>query len=101
MSIKETLIEIVAEYRGIAPSEVKTDATFREMGLDSLDVAELLLKVEDELHVVLEPSPEHDTIDKLVRFLEQNRKRCVPSARRMKGHPARRGGFLAAAEPHR
>ena len=43
MSIKETLIEIVAEYRGIAPSEVKTDATFREMGLDSLDVAELLL----------------------------------------------------------
>jgi acyl carrier protein len=74
MSIKETLIEIVAEYRGIAPSEVKTDATFREMGLDSLDVAELLLKVEDELHVVLEPSPEHDTIDKLVRFLEQNRK---------------------------
>ncbi len=44
------------------------------MGLDSLDVAELLLKVEDELHVVLEPSPEHDTIDKLVRFLEQNRK---------------------------
>lgn len=52
----------------------KTDATFREMGLDSLDVAELLLKVEDELHVVLEPSPEHDTIDKLVRFLEQNRK---------------------------
>ena len=31
MSIKETLIEIVAEYRGIAPSEVKTDATFREM----------------------------------------------------------------------
>ena len=34
MSIKETLIEIVAEYRGIAPSEVKTDATFREMGLD-------------------------------------------------------------------
>ena len=51
MSIKETLIEIVAEYRGIAPSEVKTDATFREMGLDSLD-----------------------TIDKLVRCLEQNRK---------------------------
>lgn len=74
MSIKETLIEIVAEYRGIAPSEVKTDVTFREMGLDSLDVAELLLKVEDELHVVLDPSPEHDTIDKLVRFLEQNRK---------------------------
>ena len=73
MSIKETLIEIVAEYRGIAPSEVKTDATFREMGLDSLDVAELLLKGEAELHVGRAPPPEHDPIHKLGRFLEQNR----------------------------
>ncbi len=70
MSTKENLIEIVAEYRNIDKAEVRTDATFREMGLDSLDVAELLLKVEDELHVVLEPSPEHDTIDKLAAFLD-------------------------------
>ena len=41
------------------------------MGLDSLDVAELLLKVEEEMHVVLEPSPEYDTIDKLAQYLEQ------------------------------
>lgn len=71
MSIKDNLVEIVAEYRGMAPAEVRTDVPFREMGLDSLDVAELLLKVEDELHVVLEPSPEYDTIDKLAAYLEK------------------------------
>lgn len=74
MSIKENLVEIVAEYRGIAPADVKTDVSFRDMGLDSLDVAELLLKVEDELHVALEPSPEHDTIDKLAAYLEKQKR---------------------------
>lgn len=71
MSIRDTLTEIVAEYRNIPAENVKTDVSFREMGLDSLDVAELLLKVEEEMHVVLEPSPEYDTIDKLAQYLEQ------------------------------
>lgn len=70
MSIKDTLVEIVAEYKGIAPSEVETDSSFRTMGLDSLDVAELLLKIEEELHVVLEPSPAYDTVNKLAEYLE-------------------------------
>lgn len=73
MSIKENLVAIVAEYRNIVPADVKTDVSFRDMGLDSLDVAELLLKVEDELHVVLEPSPEYDTIDKLAAYLEKQK----------------------------
>jgi acyl carrier protein len=71
MSTRNTLIEIVAEYRNIPAEKVKTDVSFGEMGLDSLDVAELLLKVEEEMHVVLEPSPEYDTIDKLAQYLEQ------------------------------
>lgn len=71
MSIKDTLVEIVAEYKGIAPSEVETEVPFRAMGLDSLDVAELLLKIEEELHVVLDPSPEYDTISKLADYLER------------------------------
>lgn len=70
MSIKDTLVEIVAEYKGITTGEVETDSSFKNMGLDSLDVAELLLKIEEELHVVLEPSPAYDTINKLAEYLE-------------------------------
>ena len=72
--IFDSLADVLAEKYGFERSEITMESGLRELGLDSLDVAELLLKVEDELHVVLEPSPEHDTIDKLVRFLEQNRK---------------------------
>ncbi len=70
MSIKETIVAIVAEYKNVDPAEIKTDAPFRELGLDSLDVAELLLKIEEELQVMLEPSPAYDTIDKLAAYIE-------------------------------
>lgn len=71
MSIKDTLVEIVAEYKGVPVGEIKTDSSFKNMELDSLDVAELLLKIEEELHVVLEPSPAYDTIDKLAKYIEE------------------------------
>lgn len=70
MSIKETIVAIVAEYKNVPPAEIKTDAPFRELGLDSLDVAELLLKIEEELQVMLEPSPKYDSIDKLAAYIE-------------------------------
>lgn len=71
MSIKETIVAIVAEYKNVDPAEIKTDAPFRELGLDSLDVAELLLKIEEELRVMLEPSPKYDSIDKLAVYIEE------------------------------
>ena len=68
--MKEKIIDIVAEYKEIDPSEVKTDKPFAEMGLDSLDTAELLIKVEDALGVSIELSSDINTIDKLVAYLE-------------------------------
>lgn len=68
--MKEKIIDIVAEYKEIDPSEVKTDKPFTEMGLDSLDTAELLIKVEDALGVSIELSSDINTIDKLVAYLE-------------------------------
>ena len=68
--MKEKIVDIVAEYKEIDPSEVKADKPFTEMGLDSLDTAELLIKVEDALGVSIELSSDINTIDKLVAYLE-------------------------------
>ena len=54
-------------------SEIKTDAPFSELGLDSLDVAELVMQIEDELDVTLEMSAAYNTVDKLVAYIEKNR----------------------------
>jgi len=70
-NIKEKIVDILAEYKNVDPSEIKTDVSFTELGLDSLDVAELVIQIEDELGVSLEMSVQYNTIDKLVAYIEQ------------------------------
>ena len=69
--MKDKLIEILADYKNVDPSEIKTDVPFTELGLDSLDVAELVMQIEDELGVTLEMSTKYNTVDKLAAFIEE------------------------------
>ena len=70
MDMKAKLVEIVADYREIDPSEVKTDVPFTELGLDSLDVAELAMKIEDEFGLFMDISPDLNSIEKMAAYLE-------------------------------
>lgn len=70
-NIKEKLVDILAEYKNVDPSEIATDLPFTELGLDSLDVAELVMQIEDDLGVNLEMSVQYNTIDKLAAYIEQ------------------------------
>ena len=70
--MKEKIVAILAEYKNVDPSEIKTDVPFTELGLDSLDVAELVMQIEDELGVTLEMSIKYNTVDKLAVYIEEN-----------------------------
>lgn len=70
--MKEKIIAILAEYKNVDPSEIKTDVLFTELGLDSLDVAELVMQIEDELGVTLELSIKYNTVDKLAAYVEEH-----------------------------
>ncbi len=71
--MKEQLLQILADYKGVDASTIKTDAPFSELGLDSLDVAELVMQIEDELGVTLEMSAEYNSVDKLVAYIEAHK----------------------------
>ena len=47
--MEEKIIEIIAEYQDRDVSEYTKDQTFVEMGLDSLDLAELILQLEESV----------------------------------------------------
>ena len=70
MDMKAKLVEIVADYREVAPETLKTDVPFTELGLDSLDVAELAMKIEDELGLFIDLSPDLNSIEKMAAYLE-------------------------------
>ena len=68
--MKEKIIEILADYKNVDPSEIKTDVPFTELGLDSLDVAELVTMIEDEFGLFVDLSPELNSIEKMAAYLE-------------------------------
>lgn len=68
--MKEKLINMLAEFRGVPKSEIKTDVPFTELDIDSIDVAEMIMQLEEELNVTFEISKKYDTIDKLAEYIE-------------------------------
>ncbi len=66
----EKLIEIVADYLGKDASEITTEETFQDMGLDSLDIMDLVMQIEEEFGVKLEITQEINNIEKLAEHIE-------------------------------
>ncbi|MCI8308431.1 MAG: acyl carrier protein [Lachnospiraceae bacterium] len=71
--MKETVVNIVAEYLGKEASEVSTTETFKEIGLDSLDIMELVMQIEEETDCKIELSQDIDNIEKLCDYIEENK----------------------------
>ncbi len=71
--MKEKMKEIIADFLGKDVSEIKEDMTFTDMGIDSLDIAELVMQIEDEFDVSIEMSQEINTINALADYIEANK----------------------------
>ena len=57
----EQIAEKIADYKGIDVSTITPDSTFEELAIDSLDVADLVMQIEDDLGVSIEL--DHDVTD--------------------------------------
>ncbi|MBO4627240.1 MAG: acyl carrier protein [Lachnospiraceae bacterium] len=67
--IKGTITRIIAEYLDKDASEVDTAARFTEIGLDSLDIMELVMQMQEELDCKIELTQEITSIDKLAEVV--------------------------------
>ena len=68
--MEQKIIEIIAEDQGKPVSCYSPDQKFTEMGLDSLDLAELLIELE-EAGIVVELSPAINTPAKLAEAIKK------------------------------
>jgi acyl carrier protein len=71
--MKEKMKDMIAEYLGKDASAIETNVTFTDMGIDSLDIAELVMQMEDEFGCSIEMSQEINTIDALADYIEKNK----------------------------
>ena len=68
--MEQKIIEIIAEYQDRDVSEYTADQTFAQMGLDSLDLAELVIELEDYTGTEVDLSPAYNTPAKLAEFIQ-------------------------------
>lgn len=74
MTTFETIAKLIAETKDMDVSGIKPENTFADLGLDSLDVAELVMNMEDELGVTIEISPALKTVQDVVALVDEQKK---------------------------
>lgn len=66
----EKIITILAEYKEIEKDTINADTTFESINLDSLDIVEIMMKLEDELNVTIEINSDIKTVGKLAEYID-------------------------------
>lgn len=70
-SIMSKVAQALAERRGSDPSEITEDTKFSDLSLDSLDVAELIMDLEDAFNVTIDISKVNGTVGDLVKVIQE------------------------------
>lgn len=66
----EAIAKLIAERNDCDVSEITADSKFQDLGIDSLDTVEMLMKLEDEIGVEVELDQKVETVGELVAFIE-------------------------------
>ena len=66
----EKIRDYLCSQMDLAPEDVKPETTFESLGIDSLDMVEMLMGLEEELGIELELEEKISTVGEFVSFVE-------------------------------
>ena len=66
----EKIAAIIADHTGGDVSEISKETTFEELGVDSLDTVEMVMRLEEDLGIELEMDGKFETVGDLVIYVE-------------------------------
>lgn len=70
MDIMNTITTLLHDNLDIEPEQVSEDSTFDSLGIDSLDMVELICDLEDECSVEFGEPEGLETVGDLVNYIE-------------------------------
>ena len=71
MATLDTIQKVLNENLDIAPETVTVDATLEGLGIDAVDMAELICSLEEELDIDFGEPEGIETIGQLVTYIEE------------------------------
>lgn len=69
--IIDKILEIIGEQLGIDVQELNTETSFEELGVDSLDLFQIVIEIEEEFDIQIEDAESIKTIGDAVKFVEE------------------------------
>jgi len=73
-SIKDRVIDIVAEQLGVSKDQIATETSFvNDLGADSLDTVELVMELEEEFDINIpdDAAEKIQTVGQAIEYIEQ------------------------------
>ena len=70
MNVLQKITQVIADHTGGDASAITEDTTFQDLGVDSLDIVEMVMKLEEDLGVQLELDEKYETVGALAKFIE-------------------------------
>ncbi len=76
MTVEEQIRAIIAKQLRIAPDGVSSDATLQSLGADSLDIVELIMRLEDEFQIEINDADAESlhTVADLVAYITRSKR---------------------------
>ena len=71
--IYEKIAEIISDKMDIDVDEITMDSSFESLKIDSLDMVEIVMDIEEEFDVSVEDAENLKSVADLVKFIEDNK----------------------------
>ena len=71
MDVFEKIVEVIVDNKGVDAASVTPESTFKDLNVDSLDIAEMVMTLEDEFNITIELEEGIATVQDLVNLIEE------------------------------
>lgn len=69
--IFEKIKGVIAEQLGIEEEEIKLETSFEDLGVDSLDLFQIIIELEEKFGVQIEDAESIKTVQDAVNYIEE------------------------------
>ena len=70
-NVFEKIVETIVDAKGIDAASIKPESSFKDLNVDSLDIAEMVMTLEDEFGITIELEEGVATVQDLVNLIER------------------------------
>lgn len=70
-NVFEKIVETIVDAKGIDAADIKPESTFKELNVDSLDIAEMAMTLEDEFGITIELEEGIASVQDLVNLINE------------------------------